>query len=66
MKNNDFAAENRPDLSKSSKVNTFFTELLRNGAQNGAQNCDFSENPRWGPYKNRKNVIKNQFLRGTW
>ena len=59
MKNNDFGAESRPDVSKSSKINSFFTELLRNGAQNGAQNCDFSENPRWGAYKNHKNGVKN-------
>ena len=28
-------------------------------------NSDFSENPRWGPYKNRKNVTKNRSTRGN-
>ena len=65
LKNRDFWTENRPDRSKSSKVNSFFTQSLRVGVQNHAQICDFSENPRWGPYKNRKNVTKNLSARGT-
>ena len=39
-------------------MNTFFAESLRASVQNRVQNCDFSGNPRWGPYKNRKNVTK--------
>ena len=58
-----FFSENRPDRSKSSKMNGFFSESPRAHAQNSAQNRYFSENPRWGPYKNHKNhknVAKNR------
>ena len=65
MKNRDFRCENPPDRSKSRKLNTFFGHLPRADRQNRVQNRDFSENPRWGPYKNHKNVMKNQFARGN-
>ena len=49
LKNRDFWTKNAPDRSKSSKVNSFFTQSPRVGVQNHAQNYDFSENLRWGP-----------------
>ena len=39
-------------------MNTFFAESPRASVQNRVQNCEFSENLRWGPYKNIKNVTK--------
>ena len=42
--NHDFGREYRPDRSKSQRLNTFFGKLPRAGAQNSAQNSDFSEN----------------------
>ena len=55
----NFLFKNHPDRPKSQKLNTFFGHLPRADPQNRVQNRDFSENPRWGPYKNRKNVTKN-------
>ena len=43
---------------KSQELNTFFGHLHRAGGENRVQNRDFSEKPRWGPYKNHKNVTK--------
>ena len=57
----NFSRENRSDRSKSQKLNTFIDHLRRADLQNRVQNRQFSENPRWGPYKNRKNVAKNRF-----
>ena len=58
--NRDFSRINRPDRSKSQKLSSFFDHLPRAGRQNRVQNRDFSENLRWGPYKNHKNVTKNR------
>ena len=41
-------------------MNTVFPQSLRVGAQNNVHNRDFSENPRWGPYKIREKNITNQ------
>ena len=49
LKNRDFWTENRPDRPTSSSANSYSTQSPRVGVQNHAQNCDFSENPRWGP-----------------
>ena len=41
----------------------FFIQSLPEAVQNRVQNRDFSENPRWGPYKNRKmsrKLMENQ------
>ena len=65
LKNRDFWTKNVPSCSSSSKVNMFFTQSLPEAVQNRVQNRDFSENPRWGPYKNRKMFTKNQWARGT-
>ena len=46
-------------------MNGFLNESSRVHAQNRAQNRDFSENPRWGPYKNHKNTTKNRHIRGN-
>ena len=46
LKNYDFWPENRPDRSKSFKMDGFLNESPRAHAQNSAQNRDFSENPR--------------------
>ena len=37
----------------------FFTQSLPEAVQNHVQSRDFSENARWGPYKNRKMFAKN-------
>ena len=63
--NSDFSRKNRPDRSNSQELNSFFGHLPRAGRQNRVQNRDFSEKPRWGPYKNHKNVTKNRFARGN-
>ena len=65
LKNRDFWCENRPDRSKSRKLNTFFRHLPSAGRQNRVQNRRFSENPRWGPYKNHKNVTKYRSTPGN-
>ena len=57
----NFLFKNHPERSKSQKLNTFFSNLPRADPQNRVQNRDFSENRRWGPYKNHKNVTKNRF-----
>ena len=63
--NLDFLSENRPDRSKSRKLNSFFGHLPGAGRQNRVQNRHFSENPRWGPYKNHKNVTKYRSTPGN-
>ena len=49
------------DRLQSQKLNTFFGHLPGAGRQNRVQNRHFSENPRWGPYKNHKNITKFRF-----
>ena len=50
---------------KSRKLNTLFDHLPNAGRQNRVQNRHFSENPRWGPYKNHKNVTKYRSTPGN-
>ena len=47
------------------KTKHHFSHLLCVEVQNRVQNRDFSENPRWGPYKNHKNVTKNRKTRSN-
>ena len=53
-------------LKITKQLNTFFfLNSHRADIQNRVQNRDFSENRRWGPYKNHKNVTKNRYARGN-
>ena len=52
-------------IRRFTKMNMFFIQSLPEAVQNRVQNRDFSENPRWGPYKNRKMFTKNRYIRGT-
>ena len=47
------------------KWTCFFIQSLPEAVQNHVQNHDFSENPRWGPYKNHKLFTKTRYIRGT-
>ena len=67
-----YAAQNFRDFERSGrfshrsrKLNTFFRHLPSAGRQNRVQNRNFSENPRWGPDKNHKNVTKYRSTPGN-
>ena len=53
------------DRLKSQKLNTFSGQLPGAGRQNRVQNRHLSENRRWGPYKNHKNVTKYRSTTGN-
>ena len=54
-----------PGSIKITKTEQLFGHLHCAGRQNRVQNRDFSENLRWGPFKNHKNVTKNRYARGN-
>ena len=58
QKNRRFWTKNAPDRGKSRKIDAFFPESSPGTRQNMLRNRDFSEKPRWGPWKNRIKITK--------
>ena len=51
--------------AKTAKIDGSGSKLLPWTVQNSVQNRDIFENPRWGPYKNHKNVMKYRSTPGN-